>query len=282
MGKYLVTHIYTDFETGRFEREIVEVLDKQKSQKADGLVYGEKIKAPFVWMAYQDHMPLFPELTPSSVTRLIYLSTFLDNDGRIVFGKGNASLEVDTLAEKLFLNRKQTQKFVDELKYHNLLDISDGAYSITQSRFKKGNIIKSFEQCIRLFVTPIRSFYSGISWRSHTGAANIFYLIPYLNWQYNIACENTNSKKLDRIQPYSFTRLANAMGKEINAYAHVAGLFEKYQYKYGGSRKQIVLVDKNNERSQSNKEEFHVIVNPMFFYGGTSFTDAKRFFNEHC
>lgn len=76
--------------------------------------------------------------------------------------------------------------------------------------------------------------------------------------------------------------LSGEKGGKTYAYVHVAGLFEKYQYKYGGSRKQIVLVDKSNERSQSNKEEFHVIVNPMFFYGGTRFSDAKRFFNEHC
>lgn len=236
----------------------------------------------FTWFFYKILKPRDLNIDPSNLTRLMFLSTYIDYNNVLTFNKKpmtrSEMIDVLNISEREFIN------FLNDVKEQGVLICDDGKYVISENVFGKGKLPSVFISeniedriySIRLYQNTIRSLYNRATPRSHKTLSYLFQMIPYINRQYNILCFNPLEKDKDQIKPmllndyctiigYDNThlqRLANNILKP--AFSTVDGTIET-------AVRIVVSVGQGGERI------YQVFINPNVFYAGNVWEEVRIF-----
>lgn len=183
--------------------------DKEKyfiNQK-DELKKETQLLGGYIHMFYVKNELLFNNLglDPSTITRLIYLATYIDYNNRktnllIKYGqyKKVEPMTKADIKKVMRLSDDVFRKFFKELKEKSILFEIDNNFYISNKYFEKGTInnkdideIKLSNEYTRIFIDTTRNLYEGSTTRQHKHLGYVFQLIPFLNYSRNILTYNT-------------------------------------------------------------------------------------------
>lgn len=117
----------------------------------------------------------------------------------------------------------------------------------------------------RMFCQTILDLYYNTEPKQRKKLANLFWLLPFINFKYNRLCSNQLETDNLKVQPLSWTDLCRIVGCDVKNVSH----FRK-------DLKSLRIYDRCLFLEVINKDESRtIIINPRVFYKGNKIEDLK-------
>lgn len=223
----------------------------------------------FVWLVYNCNDTLFDKIKPANLTRLIYLSTYLNYEGYIVDNSNLRAIKKEKIKEILGVEEATFWRFWKECsKDYDILVESNGKVFFNEEYFDKGKLPKTDDNVIKLYVDGIRSIYNSSSIKSHKQLSYIFRIIPWINRRYNIVCNNpleTDINKIDFMTLGKFCNIINYKKENINILKK-----DMLSVKIDGMGYMVTFLVRGADAINT----WRMTINPKIYYAGTDYSDV--------
>lgn len=276
-GDFMNNYGLLNFKTGELEElgEGVFInkteLDRRKQFKERKEILNSRYKelGGFTWLIFNYCKELFPEMQSQTLSRLLYLSTYINYDGILMknkdccITKGNMNelLKLSTQTFYDFYNEMISLGFIKELETGKLL--------INDDYFFKGKIENvHFDKClIRLSHGNVRYLYENVKPSKHKQLGYVYKLIPYINKKYNTLCENPLETDINFVKPLSKT-------EDIAKICNFAPKNHKRLYE-GICEVQIDNQPVIKVYQEYLTKKMMIFANPKVYYGGSDYGQVE-------
>lgn len=225
-----------------------------------------KNKNPYYWIKYTLNKKLFnSKISGSTLTRYIYLCTFMGYDNYIMLYSRKATIK--ELQSILRIGRTQTYNFVKECLENKLIYVDNEFIRINKRYIFRGRIKNSDlheNNLTRLYIQAIRYLYENSNARYHKTLSYLFALIPLCNRKYNIICSNPLESNSDKLETLSLLDISEFLGYEKS---NICKLKSKL--------KQIEINGVPAICFTESKEKETIIINPDIYHAGNNFGEIK-------
>lgn len=221
----------------------------------------------FVWLIYHSEQVLDLGITPDQLTKLIYISTFIDYDNKLKVNS-IAMRKID-MQKILDISERTFKSFWHAITSADILRVGDdGGLYLNDSIFMKGKIkrktIPSDEYKIRLYKNSIQKLYKQSKVTEHKFLSYLFQAIPYINIDYNIISHNPQERDLSLVQPMQMTDYCTLVGYDPE---NARKLKTKMKSLTINGRYVFSFVD--------NNDGLFCYVNPYVCYAGNKWDEVK-------
>ena len=222
------------------------------------------------------------QLSGATITRLMFLATYMDYDGALVSGnyggKGNARDYLTKKDVQKLLQLKDTTftKFWSELQDNQLISEIDDKLYLSQEMFARGKVNKKVLSVMadkdyyitRLYSNAIRDIYTKSKTTTHTALSYIFRMIPFVNRKYNVLCFNPLEEDFSKIKYMTVGDFCDQVGYDRgNATRLFHELYKPTFVTEKGEQAAVRYVSGKNLR----KESFYIFVSPRVYYAKTEY-----------
>jgi hypothetical protein len=118
----------------------------------------------------------------------------------------------------------------------------------------------------RVYIDNVRDMYYGTEPKQRKQLANLFKILPYINFKYNVFCSNPTETNKDKVKPLTWTDLARLCGyeekKHITRFKKDLMSLRIYGYD--------VIGEFNHGLDKKN-----IVVNPRVYYGDVDVSNVK-------
>lgn len=211
------------------------------------------------------------------IIRFITLATYLTFGGKLFDSNRNrikrSSLKAiwDTRSKNSI---KETYDLLMECGY--IYETEEGYIMISEDLVVKG-AIKDFKKLrkqdtdltyTRLFSKNIQSLYEGTEPKARKQLANLFKVLPYINFKYNVFCENPTETDNKQLKLYNWTDLARICGyddkKQVARFKRDLMKLRIYNFEVIGQFE-----------TGSGKA---ICINPKVYYSGDNVDDVMKLY----
>lgn len=211
----------------------------------------------------------FKGLSSATVTRLIYLNTFLDYDNGLLI-KGGRNIRKRDLADVLKLSRNTVNSFWDEVNPFYLSQTEDGTLTTNPNIFKRGKLQRQSEFYRRLYNKGVRTLYEKAHKKSiHLGY--LFQMLPYINIEYNMLCKNPLEENLDDIEVLTVKEFCRLIGYDYNQISRLANIYKHITFDIKGKQERFCSFVTDGLDLANGQ----IFVNPRILYSGTDYVKVQ-------
>lgn len=154
----------------------------------------------------------YKDVEKQHLFRFMYICTFMNYDNYLANNRRYFT-ECD-LKKLLKLSDREYGRTKKHLIESDLMviDENDNIY-INKDICKKGKIKKNKNiEVVRMFNDAIKDLYENSTPREHKKLALLIELLPYINYKYNILCENPHEEIAENIKPLSIKDVCRITG----------------------------------------------------------------------
>lgn len=201
------------------------------------------------------------EITPEDITKLFYLSTYVDYNGFIIYE--DSQMNKTTMMKILNIKKRRFDTFFKRMKDANIFIYENKIIKINTDYFIKGVITRDIHlnnNFTRLYINSIRFIYENVNISSHSQLGIYFKLIPYIHRQRNLLCHNPDCYE-DDIKLMNVNELKNILGYHRNGVRKFINSLLSIKLNNGES----ILVSVKNDPDEGKS---FIIINPKVIYGG--------------
>lgn len=270
-------HSYTTEEQYKIK---VEKAKRQKEleekKRADFLEFSKY--GNFIWNVYTVNEENFPNISPATITRLMFISTYLGYDGYLV-DKNKNPLQKNDINVLLNLKKFEFYKTYNELTENNILIESNGVINLNREMFDKGalqdkdimKLANDSKYITRLYVDSIRKLYNSAFKESHKTLSYLFKIMPYINREYNVFCSNPLEKDLSKVRTLNIGDFCDRVKyNKKNARRLQRMLFDPVFQCRDEVTSAIRCVEKD-----MNVLHDQIFINPNVYYAGTHWKEVE-------
>lgn len=263
----------------------VKSIKKKTKNKYEIIEHIQKHEGSFVHLIYKYRKPLMDTLQVKCegnkanihMIRFIQLATYstfggkLFDDNRNRIKKSSLSNIWDTTSRN---SVNETYKLLIECGY--IYETEEGYIMISEDLIVKG-AIEDFKKLkkddedqtyTRLFTNNIKAMYEGTNPKSRKQLANLFKVLPYINFKHNVFCANPTETDPKELELYTWTDLARLCGydekKQIARFKKDLWTLKVYGFDTIGEFK-----------TQSGMA---ICINPKIYYSGDNIEDVNRLY----
>lgn len=189
----------------------------------------------------------------------------LYDDDRNRIKKGNLGKIWDTKN-----NRKSVYETFNILKEEGFIyETEEGYIMINKEIAQKGKVIKADDIAFtRLISKNIKEMYMNTDAKSRKQLANLFRIIPFINFKHNILCENPTEIDYEKIIPLTWSDLARMCDYD-----------EKKQLARFKKDLFNITVDGYDAIGEfKSKNVYKIVINPKVYYGGNNIEDVQSLY----
>ena len=250
------------------ERDGLKTLREAKEKYLlKGAEISEKYKeyGEFVWLLYNVNQALDWGITPDTLTRLIYISTYMTYDNKLVLPSGRSIRHKD-LQKLLGVSERCCRTFWESVTSAQIITESkEGCLYLNTALFHKGTMKKDISVYrMRLYINGIRSIYEESSPREHKFLSYLFQAIPFVNCNYNMLCFNAAE-----------TNLNNVKAMQMKDYCEIIGYSPENDRRLKSTMKKLRIDDLPVFSFVDNADGLFCYVNPNVFYAGNKWDEVK-------
>lgn len=208
------------------------------------------------------------------IVRFIQLASYVTFGGKLFDNNGN-EIKKSSLSKIWDTSNRRsvndTYKILTECGY--VYETKEDYIMINKELVVKGAIedFKKLRQddkdltYTRVFTKNIQALYEGTEPKARKQLANLFKILPYINFKYNIFCSNPTETNESEIKYLSWTDLAKICGIEENNVTR----FKKDLMK-------LKIYGFNTIGQFSTDDKYYICINPKVYYSGDN-TDEVYF-----
>lgn len=247
---YIDGKVYREFQVGDriTTREQLEYLQNAENQKNIA-----KTSDKFVWLIFRYGESLFEDMSGATLTRLLYIATFCNDEGYI--GEKRDIMHLTHLPQQTFYN------FINEANSLGALRI-DGQKLYVNPAIARFGEAPTDADFTRMFKDGIRNAYESCSMTEHKTLSYVLRVIPFLSRQTNAIVakgyqENQFTNQLQRLRFGEFCDIIGYNRKNSKSLA-----------------KRLLDLRVYNENLigfmafSTVPEQWFIVVNPRICYGG--------------
>lgn len=149
------------------------------------------------------------KLKPETVSRLVYLSTYLAFDSQQLMAEPDRPMKKKDLQYFLGLGETKVRHFCDECVEHGFLRIDENKFLYLDDIFFRGK--SSNKQKVKLYCKTIRDLYKRMPVKHHRYLGYIVLLLPYISTEWNVICKNPDETDCDKIVPFTIKELCRIL-----------------------------------------------------------------------
>lgn len=171
----------------------------------------------YIHMSYKENTKLLDTLDSANLSRLIYLSTYIDYNDReenllVKYGQGNKRTPMTRkdLQEILLLKDTAFKSFLKITKENNLLYEVEGKFYLDSTYFNRGSVM--YNTYTRVFIDTTRDLYKRTAIKQHKVLGQALQLIPYLHFDSNVLCRNPKEQDFTKREKLTLEDIANILG----------------------------------------------------------------------
>ena len=248
------------------------ILDEETNEELFRFHSNEKEKRldNFVWFFYEDGKEIFDgKLNDTDISDIFNLATYMDyKDNRLKYDN-NVKIHKKDLMSLLNIKERKYYKFIKECTDANILNIEDDE-TVTMSfkYFGKGKIknLKNSKSMVitRIYCDTIRYLYKNCKEKFYKNLSYLYIILPYVNREYNILCNNPEEDNLEKINCINMVQLCE-----------IVGYNPKNSYRLKQSLKNILIEDRPIVSWVDNASGEYIFINPSLYYAGTKHIEVK-------
>lgn len=210
------------------------------------------------------------------ITRFIVLASYITREGNLIDKYGHRIKKSSLKKIWNTENRNgvnETYNLLMECGY--IYETEEGYLMINEDMVIKGEIKKYYNELkkqdgrytyTRIYMDNLRDMYYNTEPKQRKQLANLFKALPYINFKYNVFCENPTETDKTKIKSLSWTDLARICGYDDKK--------QVARFKKDLLSLKIYEQDVIGEFSHGfNKRS--IVVNPAIYYGGIDANDVK-------
>lgn len=242
----------------------------------------EKNEGSYVHLIFKYGNPIFRELEKKApgnksnihVIRFMMLTTCLTFGGKL-FDSNKHRIKKSSLKNIWDVqNRNSINETYDLLKECGYIYETEEGYIMLNEDLVIKGAIENFEELrkqgdsltyTRIYVDNIKEMYQNTESKQRKQLANLFKALPYINFKYNVFCENPTETDETKIKLLNWTDLARLCGYEDKK--------QVARFKKDLMSLKICGYDVMGEFTRSSGKT--IIVNPKVYYGGDDTSDVK-------
>lgn len=210
------------------------------------------------------------ELSPQSMTRLMFLATFLRYDSNILYATERKFLKKSQLPELLHLSEKTFYRFWTEVSGKYVIENPDGTLSMGNIFFR-GSMSKKFENgrlsanYQKIYISALRELYDRTPISKHRYLGYVFLILPYINWEYNILSHNPEENDLDKLKTMTLDDLCEALHYSKSQRSRLLNAYKQLTFECEGKSQHFLSFVTDDPRTG----DFRFFVNPHVLYRGS-------------
>lgn len=184
---------------------------------------------PFTFLL-QEGAKRLSNLKPITVTRLIYLSSYLSYDNNILYYKRNQKITKYQLQEVLGVSKRTADEFAEEACGAGILIDSAEGLKLDTAVFCRGAVENKNEVLIKLFHYSVKALYDKNNNAAHRCIGYAMKALTHLNTSWNVLCHNTLEKQWDNVRPVSPTEFCDITGYTKNQARRLVNLVRDIRF----------------------------------------------------
>ena len=217
----------------------------------------------YIWNYFVPLEANFDSVINSTITRLVYLATYINKDNYVAFDNGKI-MNRSQIKCLLRLDESTFKRFLKDAAINNYLIEDSIGFKILNSKFGKGSMSKGKDQvAAKLFIYAVRFLYENAAVSSHKTLAYLYMIIPYINLKYNVLCENPLERDKTKVKKMTVAELCSKLGLDVTHSSRFVNQLLKIQYpdRYGDLRSILVAV----KDSKNDEMREFLCVNPRLY-----------------
>lgn len=266
----------TTLETPDQKKKKKEILDGKLQQK----FFVRSECGRFFWSLYNPEEDYFADVSDSTLSRVIYLMTYLsyNKDYLVVRENGSSSykpMRKEDVQKVIGLSERRFGDFWNDLMATKIIAEQPDGKLVVCDRFRRGKLgekVKRNMSAIKIFDSCVRYLYEHTTTKSHRYLAYLYRLIPYINANYNVFCSNPDETRRDKIKWLTAKEMCWILGlDERNETRMINTLFKLSFIDVNGDERSVITRVQNYKNGENRN---FIIINPQF-YQGYSVTPAE-------
>ena len=216
----------------------------------------------------------FNGIMPETVTRLVFLATYLQYDSNRLMLTERTPMRRRDLPAILGLSKATVSRFWHEVSPIYVQEDKDGLMLFNSDVFKRGRIPrKRFIQYQKFYVDGIRKLYNGTAVKYHRRLGYLFKLLPYVNIEYNVLCSPDCVPELDieNVNMISLAEFCTLIGFDTKHAHDLVQTYKEILFDVRGTRERFVSLVYDG----IDKQRARIFVNPHIFYHGSDYKKVE-------
>ena len=244
----------------------------------------------FIWLIFDKSDPFVFKLSPASLAKLLFLSTFIDYDNALMLksrggskNKAKERLTMEDMRRELRLSSLAFKRFYSEVSELGILYRQNNRYYISKDFFRKGRINKNYftdtseKSVFRVFISSVQSMYRNLSSsQKHYLVGFLARMLPYTNKKYNVVCGEPCEINAKRIKALSFLDICKEIGHNPSDARHLYQRISRITFRNKSDNINRPLAKVKGSITKW-KSRVYIFINPYLFYGGSDINDVSNF-----
>lgn len=215
----------------------------------------------------------FTNIAPETVTRLIYLNSFVGYDDNKLMLTQRTPMKRKDLAEILNVSKSTISRFWREVSPTYITESDSGLIFSNNIIFKRGNIknAKEYLQYQKIYISGVRKLYEATGRNNHRQLGYLFKLLPFINLEYNMLCYNPSETDIEKIELMSIADFCKMIGYDVAHLNKLMSIYRSIQFDVGGRYERFCAITYDG----INKNNAKIFVNPHILYCGSNYNKAE-------
>lgn len=216
----------------------------------------------------------FEGVTPETVTRLVYLSTFVryrggythDKDGQLMLSERVPMRRMD-LAKVLKLSDATVSRFLKEVCPDYITVRKDTTLYMNTEIFVRGDIkhLYGHTKYTQVFIEAVRKLYLDVDKSKHKHLGYLFDLLPYVNIEYNLLCYDPTEQDIDKIELLTLSDFCEKVGYETSNIRRLLAEYRNIRFNVHGRMERFCSIVCDG----SGIENAKICINPHILHSGS-------------
>ena len=220
---------------------------------------------------YFAHEDCTQSIKPQTLTRLLFLATYLGYNSNILYRTERRSLKKSDLPALLKLKSNTFYKFWNEVSGHYIFEQTDGTLKMSplfcRGKLKHQNKRESTSGYQQIYIEALRQLYWQTPVSKHCHLGYIFEMLPHINWEFNLLCWNSSEKDLEKVELMTIDELCAIIGYSKSQRARLWNACQQLKFQDSGRIHNLVSFVPGNDLQFGN---MRIFINPRVIYRGSN------------
>ena len=216
---------------------------------------------------------VFTDISPSSVTRLIYLNSYRNFANDCLMLTERTKMTVKDLPELLQISKSNVSAFLNEVVPEYLIINEDKTITPNNDIFYKGKINR--KTWMRVYSRGIQKLYKYCAKKYSKSLGYVFAALPYINFKYNVLCYNPQETDPNKIQKMTITEFCDIVNYDRKHFKRLIAQINEIIFKFNDHNERFCCYVNDG----INTDKSYMVVNPRIIYAGNTIDDVKVFGN---
>ena len=214
----------------------------------------------------------FANLSSYNLARTVYLASYLRFDTDELWKNSASRLRRSDLKDIMNLSSATADRFWSEVNGKFFFRDKEGFIHSLGKAFVAGHLLATpSAEYQQLYISALREIYKKVPLKQHARLGYVFQMLPFINFEYNILCENPTEKEYDNIIPMSVSDFCGKIGFDYTHTAELARKYGKITFTVNGREEVFCKFVYNGDRVDTA----HIFINPRLVYKGMDFQKVE-------